>query len=94
MNKLYKILLTVGGVIGGILLMFNKKNLKYQKDLKINKSKIKEVQEKSTKLQGDKKNTKLKIKKTSKVISSTKEKLKSTKSSKKTISEFKKKYRK
>lgn len=94
MNKLWKVLLAMGGIIGGILLMSSKKNLKYQKDIKVNKSKIKEVQEKSIKVKEDKKNTKLKIKKTSKVITSTKSKLKPTNSARKITSEFKKKYRK
>ena len=44
MNKLWKLLLAIGGIIGGMLLVSSKKKSTYKKDLKENKEKIKEVQ--------------------------------------------------
>ena len=43
MNKLWKLLLAIGGIIGGILLVSNKKKSTYKKDLEDNKAKLKEV---------------------------------------------------
>ena len=94
MNKLWKLLLAIGGIIGGILLVSNKKKSTYKKDLEDNKAKLKEVNKKISKVEKEKEKTKADIKKTSKKIASTKSKIKSTKSAKKTTSNFKKKYRK
>ena len=46
MNKLWKLLLAIGGIIGGMLLVSSKKKSTYKKDLKDNKAKLKEVEEK------------------------------------------------
>tara|TARA_R110002051_G_scaffold88483_1_gene155827 strand:+ start:368 stop:652 length:285 start_codon:yes stop_codon:yes gene_type:complete len=94
MNKLWKALLAIGGIIGGILLLSNKNKSTYKKDLKDNINKTKEVNEKILKVEKDKKKTKAKIKNTDKKIFKTKSKSISTKSAKKTTSNFKKKYRK
>ena len=68
MNKLWKLLLTIGSIIGGILFLSNKKKSIYKKDLKDNKNKIKEVKEEISKVEKNKTKTKAKIKNTSKKI--------------------------
>ena len=94
MNKLWKILLTIGGIIGGMLLISSKTKSTYKKDLKDNKLEVKKTKTKIKELEKSKVKTKAKIKKTSKNISLVKAKIKPTTTTKKTTSNIKKKYRK
>lgn len=94
MKKIWKLLLTIGGIIGGMLLIFSNKNAAYDKNTKKNNEKIKEVKKNIDKVKNTKEKIKNNIKKTSEKISLTKSKVKPTTSSKSIISDFKKKYRK
>ena len=80
MKKLWKILLSIGAVIGGIFVLTAGKGNKkeFKKDLKDNKKKIKDVKGKTKKAKQEKKKIKEKKIKQDKKI---------------TISDFDKKYR-
>jgi len=50
MNKLWKLLLAIGGIIGGMLLVSSKKKSNYKKRVDANKEKIDFITKKADKL--------------------------------------------
>jgi len=95
MNKIFKILLAIGGIIAGIFaLLVSQNKLRFNKRTKANKAKLDLITSKVTKVKGQKKSTKDHIKKNSSKIKLTKSKVKSTKNANITIDNFEKKYKK
>ena len=95
MKTLWKYILYLGAIIGGIIALTAGRGSKkqFKKDIKDNKKKIDAVKDKQKDLDKKEKVIKDKIAKKDKDIKVNKGKIKSTKSVKKTISNFEKKYR-
>ena len=96
MNKLYKILLSIGGIIAGVfalLFLQNKHRKDFNKKIKENNSKLDLIIDKGVNVKKAKVKTKAKISKTNTKIKETKKKVKNTVSARTTVNNFKKKYK-
>ena len=99
MKNIWKIILAIGGMVAGIIAIFaaskgNQSKKEFNKRVKANNDKLDFITDNIAGVESEKKATKSNIIKSTNRIKSTKSKLKNTKSTKSTIDNFEKKYRK
>tara|TARA_R110001592_G_scaffold25507_2_gene96792 strand:+ start:559 stop:861 length:303 start_codon:yes stop_codon:yes gene_type:complete len=99
MKKFWKIILWVGGFIGAILIFtFRKRKpptkVYFEDKIEDKIGEVEKIQEKTSKVEAEKAEIQEEIHQTSDKILNTKSKIKDIKSSKDTINDFEKKYRK